>query len=103
MAGDGTTPKFVIIEGGLCDHTKGILLSTGIGQLRIAIERLFLDHHPVVSLGVTYDQNAGRLPPSLLQQRDRLPLASQVAACMVMMPDQVWTEHRHCTPCRRSV
>ena len=49
MAGDGTTPKFVIIDGeALATTPIGILLSTGIGQLRIAIESVYsIDHHPV--------------------------------------------------------
>jgi len=88
MAGDGTTPKFVIIDGkALATTPMSILLSTGIGQLRIAIESVYsIDHHPVGdALALhTIKMLVDYLPLCSSREIDYL-LQAKSAACMVMI------------------
>ncbi|PKB70669.1 MAG: hypothetical protein BZY87_09060 [SAR202 cluster bacterium Io17-Chloro-G6] len=88
LAGEGTTPKFVMIDGAaLATTPMSILLSTGIGQLRIAIESVYSqDHHPIgdalalhtIKLLFEY------LPRCSSREIDSL-LQAKSAACMVML------------------
>ncbi|MEE8159652.1 MAG: iron-containing alcohol dehydrogenase family protein [Dehalococcoidia bacterium] len=49
LAGKGTTPKVIIIDGeALATTPMGILLSTAMGQFRIAVESIYSrDHFPI--------------------------------------------------------
>ena len=88
LAGEGTTPKVVIIDGAaLATTPTGILLSTGIGQFRIAVESIYSkDHHPIgdalalhtIKMLVEY------LPRCSNRDIDCL-LQAKSAACMVML------------------
>ena len=88
LAGEGTTPKIVIIDGeALATTPMSILLSTGIGQLRIAVESVYsIDHHPVgdalalhtITMLVDY------LPRCSSREIDNL-MPAKSAACMVMI------------------
>ena len=88
LAGEGTTPKVVIIDGAaLATTPMDILLSTGIGQFRIAVESIYSkDHHPIgdalalhtIKMLVEY------LPRCSKREIDCL-LQAKSAACMVML------------------
>ena len=88
LAGEGTTPKVVIIDGAaLATTPMDILLSTGIGQFRIAVESVYSkDHHPIgdalalhtIKMLVEY------LPRCSNRDIDCL-LQAKSAACMVML------------------
>ena len=88
LAGEGTTPKVVIIDGAaLATTPMDILLSTGIGQFRIAVESIYSkDHHPIgdalalhtIKMLVEY------LPRCSNRDIDCL-LQAKSAACMVML------------------
>ena len=88
LAGEGTTPKVVIVDGAaLATTPMDILLSTGIGQFRIAVESVYSkDHHPIgdalalhtIKMLVEY------LPRCSNRDIDCL-LQAKSAACMVML------------------
>jgi len=88
LAGEGTTPKIVIIDGeALATTPMNILLSTGIGQLRIAVESVYsIDHHPVGdALALhTIKMLVDYLPRCSSRDIDYL-LQAKSAACMVMI------------------
>ena len=88
LSGEGTTPKVVIIDGAaLATTPMDILLSTGIGQFRIAVESVYSkDRHPIgdalalhtIKMLVEY------LPRCSNRDIDCL-LQAKSAACMVML------------------
>ena len=88
LAGEGTTPKVIIIDGrALATTPMSILLSTAMGQFRIAVEGVYSrDHYPIgdalalhtIRLLVDYlPRCAGRDIDCMLQ--------AKTAACMVML------------------
>ena len=88
ISGKGTTPRVVIIDGAaLATTPMSILLSTGMGQFRIAVESVYSkDHQPIgdalalhtIRMLVDYlPRCAGRDIDCLLQ--------AKTAACMVML------------------
>ena len=88
ISGEGTTPRVVIIDGAaLATTPMNILLFTGMGQLRIEVERIYSkDHQPIgdalalhtIKMLVDYlPRCSGRNIEYLLQ--------AKTAACMVML------------------
>ena len=88
ISGKGTTPRVVIIDGAaLATTPMNILLSTAMGQFRIAVESVYSrDHQPIgdalalhtIRMLVEYlPRCAGRDIDCLLQ--------AKTAACMVML------------------
>ncbi len=88
ISGKGTTPRVVIIDGAaLATTPMNILLSTAMGQFRIAVESVYSrDHQPIgdalalhtIRMLVDYlPRCAGRDIDCLLQ--------AKTAACMVML------------------
>ena len=88
ISGKGTTPRVVIIDGAALATTPiKILLSTGLGQFRIAVESVYSrDHQPIgdalalhtIRMLVDYlPRCAGRDIDCLLQ--------AKTAGCMVML------------------
>ena len=88
LAGEGTTPKVVIIDGAaLATTPMEILLSTGIGQFRIAVESVYsTDHHPIGdALALhTIKMLVDYLPRCSSRDIECL-LQAKSAACMVML------------------
>jgi len=88
LSGQGTTPKVVVIDGeALATTPMSILLSTGIGQFRIAVESVYSkDHHPIGdALALhTIRMLMEYLPRCSGGDIDDL-LQAKTAACMVML------------------
>ena len=88
LAGEGTTPKIVIIDGkALATTPMRILLSTGIGQLRIAVESVYsTDHHPVGdALALHTIKMLTDYLPLCSSRKIEYLLQAKSAACMVMI------------------
>ena len=88
LAGKGTTPKVIIIDGeALATTPMSILLSTAIGQFRIAVESIYSrDHFPIAdALALhTIKMLVDYLPRCSGRDIDNL-LHAKTAACMVML------------------
>ncbi len=88
LAGEGTTPKVVIIDGAaLATTPMDILLSTGIGQLRIAVESVYsTDHHPIGdALALHTIKMLVDYLPRCSSRNIECLLQAKSAACMVML------------------
>ncbi len=88
ISGQGTLPKTVLIDGrALATTPMPILLSTAIGQFRIAVEGLYsTGHHPIAdALALhTIRMLVEYLPQCRSGDVDSL-LHAKTAACMVML------------------